>query len=328
MFTIWFERALPDEFRYLIEGMARAIGAAAPETGDPMASLAEADAIVAAARLRYDGALMDRAPRLRVIARTGVGYDNVCLADATARGICVCNTPDAPTISTAEHAVALMLAAVKRLKRAEAELKAGSRIDYLNTHDALEIFGRRLGLVGVGRIGSRVARLAQGLGMLVTAYDPYVSPERAAELGIELASTLEALLRESDVVSLHAPLTPETRHLINARTLAWFKRGAYLVNAARGGLVDEQALLAALESGQLAGAGLDVFDPEPPAPDHPLLARDDVIATPHVASATAAGRRRLWEGALVQVLQVLRGERPTHLLNPEAWPPRRGEPRS
>jgi D-3-phosphoglycerate dehydrogenase len=327
MFAIWFERALPDEFRYLLDGSVRAIGAAASEGEDPLASLSEADAIVAAARQRYDGTLMDRAPRLKVIARTGVGYDNVCLADATARGICVCNTPDAPTISTAEHAVALMLAVVKRLKRAEAELRAGSRIEYLNMHNALEVYGRRLGLVGLGRIGSRVALLAQGLGMQVSAYDPYVSAERAAELGIELVPTLEELLREADVVSLHAPLTPETRHLINARTLAWCKRGAYLVNAARGGLVDEQALLAALESGQLAGAGLDVFDPEPPSPDHPLLGRDDVVATPHVASATAAGRRRLWEGALVQVLQVLRGERPPHLLNPESWPPRRGEPR-
>jgi phosphoglycerate dehydrogenase-like enzyme len=130
-------------------------------------------------------------------------------------------------------------------------------------------------------------------------------------------------LSTSDVVSLHVPLGPETRRMINAERLAQMRKGAYLINAARGGLVDEAALLAALESGQLAGAGLDVFDPEPPPPNHPLLGRPDVIATPHVGGATAEGRRRIWEGAIVQVLQVLREERPPHLLNPEIWEQRK-----
>jgi phosphoglycerate dehydrogenase-like enzyme len=154
----------------------------------------------------------------------------------------------------------------------------------------------------------------------VVAYDPFVTPEQAAALGVELAPTLEALLSTADIVSLHAPYTAETRHLINAQTLAQMKPGSYLVNAARGGLVDEAALLAALESGHLAGAGLDVFDPEPPRRDHPLLLRDDVLGTGHVAGATPAGKDRLLEGALRQALQVLRGERPPYLINPEVWP--------
>jgi len=266
---------------------------------------------------------MDRAPRLRVIARTGVGYDNVTVADATSRGIAACYTPDAPTIATSEHAIALLLATVKQLKRSNQAMLRGEKSDYMNEFSGMELYQHRLGLVGLGRIGGRVAQMAKALGMAVAAYDPFVTPARAAELGVELVSSLEGLLGISDVVSLHVPMGPQTRHMMNAERFAQMKPGAYLVNAARGGLVDESALLAALESGRLAGAGLDVFDPEPPPPDHPLLARGDVIATPHVGGATAEGRRRVWEGAIAQVLQVLRGERPPHLLNPEVWDKRK-----
>jgi D-3-phosphoglycerate dehydrogenase len=162
--------------------------------------------------------------------------------------------------------------------------------------------------------------MAQAMDMVVTAFDPYLSPEQAAAAGVELAPSLEALLRTADVVSIHAPYTAETHHLMNAERFAQMKRGAYLVNAARGGLVDEAALLAALESGQLRGAGLDVFDPEPPRPDHPLLQRDDVIASGHVAGATQASKDRLIEGAIMQALNVVRRERPPFLVNPEVWP--------
>lgn len=156
--------------------------------------------------------------------------------------------------------------------------------------------------------------------MRVTAYDPLIPAEQAAALGVELAPTLDVLLAAADIVSLHLPLTPATRHLINAARLAQMKPGAILINAARGGLVEEAALLAALERGHLQGAGLDVFDREPPAPDHPLLQRLDVVATPHIAGATIAGKDRVWQVAIQQALQVLRGERPPHLLNPEVWP--------
>jgi D-3-phosphoglycerate dehydrogenase len=323
MHKIWFERKLPREHAHLVEGLARPLGFALEGSSDPLAEISEADGIVASAKVVYDGALMDRAPALKVIARTGVGYDNISVPDATARGICVCYTPDAPTISTAEHTVALMLAASKQLKRYNRAMVAQPMADHISSYYGLELYGRRLGLVGLGRIGARVAKVALALGMSVTAYDPFVTSARAAELDVELASTLEALLGEADVVSLHIPASPETRHMINAERLALMKPGAYLINAARGALVDEAALLHALESGRLSGAGLDVFDCEPPPADHPLLSRDDVIATPHLAGPSPAGRQRMWEGAISQALQVLRNERPVHLLNPDVWSVRR-----
>ncbi|HEV3003171.1 MAG TPA: hydroxyacid dehydrogenase [Pirellulales bacterium] len=323
MHKVWFERALPAEHAHLLAGLAEVAGPASATPENPLAVVGEADAIVASARIRYDAALMDRAPRLRVIARTGVGYDNVIVPDATARGIAACYTPDAPTIATSEHAMALLLATVKHLKRSNQSMLRGDKSDYLNDFSGMELYQHRLGLVGLGRIGGRVAQMAKALGMFVSAYDPFVTPARGAELGVELVSPLEALLGSCDVVSLHVPLGPQTRHMIDDQRLAQMKPGAYLINAARGGLVDETALLAALESGRLAGAGLDVFDPEPPPPDHSLLSRGDVICTPHVGGATLEGRRRIWEGAIAQVLQVLRGERPPHLLNPEVWEKRR-----
>lgn len=323
MYRIWFERKLPQEHAQLIAGVAEPIGYAVAATDESLAAIERADAVIASAKVIYDGALMDRAPALKVIARTGVGYDNISVPDATARGICVCYTPDAPTISTAEHAVALMLAAAKQLKRYNRAMVEAPTADHITDYYGLELYSRQLGLVGLGRIGSRVAQVAKALGMQVAAYDPFVTPERAAELGVELAPSLEALLREADVVSLHVPASAETRHLINAERLAQMKPGAYLVNAARGALVDEAALLAALESGRLSGAGLDVFDVEPPPGDHPLLSRDDVIATPHLAGPSPAGRQRMWEGAISQALQVLRNERPGYLLNPDVWSVRR-----
>jgi D-3-phosphoglycerate dehydrogenase len=165
-----------------------------------------------------------------------------------------------------------------------------------------------------------VAILALALEMTVIGFDPFISAERAHEIGVELVSTLEEVLSVADIVSLHVPLTPETQGIISAERLARMKPGAILINAARGGLVDEAALLGALESGHLWGAGLDVFVSEPPAADHPLLARDDVVATPHIASATNAGKDRMWQAAIIQALQVLEGERPAHLVNPEVWP--------
>jgi D-3-phosphoglycerate dehydrogenase len=173
--------------------------------------------------------------------------------------------------------------------------------------------------VGLGQIGRRVAAFASTLGMRVAAFDPFVEPAAAQALGVELTSELHDLLAEADIVSLHAPLTPETARLINRERLSVMKRGSILINTARGGLVDESALLDALKSGHLRGAGLDVFDPEPPQPDNELLKRADVIATPHIAGATRASKDRLWRIAIGQALQVLRGERPSGLANPEMW---------
>lgn len=319
MRKIWFERALPPEHAPMLAGRAVPIGAADPAGGDRMATLPEAEAIVAAAIVKYDASLFANTPKLKAVCRTGIGYDNINVADATKFGVAVCNVPDGPTVSTAEHAVCLLLAVAKNLQHSSRALRDGVRGDYFTMFTGVELDGLTLGLVGLGRIGSRVARAARGLGMKVAAYDPFLNRDLAREVGAEPVDSLEALLGRSDVVSLHVPLIPETRHLINADRLARMKWGAILINSARGGLVDEAALLAALQSGQLRGAGVDVFDVEPPPADHPLLAQPNVVATPHVAAATTAAKTRLWEGALTQALMVLEGQRPPHLVNPEVW---------
>ncbi len=316
-YRVWSERPVADKYRALFDGVAEVIDPGPLD--DPLNTLPGAHAILASARIRYNGAFMDQLPTLRVIARTGIGIDNISLPDATAHKIMICNTPDGPTISTAEHAVTLIMAVTKHIKRAEPPLRDGKKHDFFSEHNGLELDGRQLGLIGLGRIGSRVARVMQAVGMKVAVYDPFVSPEHAAELGVTLMPSLADVLRSADVVSIHAPLTLDTKHLINDQTLALMKPGSYLVNTARGGLVDEAALLKALEAGHLNGVGLDVFDPEPPQQDNPLLYRNDVICTPHVAGATGAGKDRLLRTAIEQILMALRGECPTYLCNPEVW---------
>jgi len=318
-FKIWFERALPREYAGLLEGVGEAVGPASATPEEPLSALPGSHAIIASARIRYDGRLMDQAPTLRVISRTGIGIDNIDVQAATARGIAVCNAPDAPTISTVEHAITLILALAKQIRPFQRMLEQGGKHDYFNLYTGLEVNGACLGLVGFGRIGTRVARIALELGMQVSVYDPFVSKETIAIQGVSPVTSLLSLLRSADIVSLHLPLIPETRHLIDAAALAEMKPGALLVNTSRGGLVDETALLAALQQKHLGGAGLDVFDSEPPPCEHPLLHRDDVIATPHIAGATLASKKRLWEQAIAQAFQVLRGERPPNLVNPKVW---------
>ena len=321
-FGLWFERALPSAFESFLESSARSVGSASATPDNPLSALSEAEGIIASAKIRYDGTLMDRAPRLRVISRTGIGYDNVVVPDATTRGIAVCNAPDGPTVSTSEHAITLLLAVAKRIKRAEHSLRSGEKIDFFNVHDGVELNGLNLGLVGLGRIGRRVAHVASALGMTVAAYDPYLTEKGAGSDAVRVVSSLDALLASADVVSIHVPLTSETRSLITAARFSQMKRGAILINTARGGIVDEKALLDALESGHLSGAGLDVFEIEPPPTDHPLLSRHDVVCTPHIAGVTVASKERLWRTAIAQAIQVLKGERPDHLVNPEVWPQR------
>jgi len=274
---------------------------------------------------------------LQVIGRHGVGYDNVDVAAATRRGIPVVITPEAITESVAEHTVGCLLALAKRLGEADRELRRGNFGARL-THTGSELYGKTLGLIGLGRIGGRVAEICRAaFAMRLLAYDPYVAPQRAAELGVELVGDLDTLLAAADFVSLHAPLTAdeapsrltsrnggrdgasETRGLIGARQLATMKRTAYLVNTARGGLVDETALIEALRAGSIAGAALDVFAQEPPPADSPLWALDNVIVTPHMASHTQEGLRRMAVDVAQEVLRVLRGERPRWAVNPEVF---------
>lgn len=278
-----------------------------------------AEAIIASSMLRYTGEVMDACPNLRLIARTGIGVDNVDLAAATARGIVVTNTPDGPTESTAEHTVAMLLALAKRLKQGNDNLAAGLWGPRSGMLMGDEVFGKTVGLVGLGRIGRRVAQICGlGLGMRVIGCDPFVSTEQAAAVGVELVS-LDAVISQADFVSLHAPATPETHLLMNRERLAQMKRGAYLLNMARGTLVDEEALLDALDRGHLMGAGMDVFYAEPPTGDNRLRNHPNVVATPHMASVTREGRSRMETMAVERVLAFLRGGRPADVVNPAVW---------
>lgn len=285
------------------------VGGRATLVGHTDAELADADAAVVGAGHHWDAARFSSFPRLRVVSRSGIGYDNIDLAAARDAGVVICNAPDSPTVSTAEHAMMLLLAITKELPVHRERAAAGLSAHPVAT--SLELDGATLGLVGLGRIGSRVAVAAQGLGMRVIAHDPAVTATTVA--GVDLV-TLDALFAAAHVVSLHAPSIPATRHLIDADSIATMRRGVYLVNCARGSLVDHDALLDALVDGQVAGAGLDVTEPEPLPVGHPLLGRPDVIVTPHVASSTAVGRRRLFEHAVENALAVLDG-RPASIVS-------------
>jgi phosphoglycerate dehydrogenase-like enzyme len=305
---LYIDRDVPPGVDELLAGRCELCG---PEPG----AMATADGVIAGAS-RWDAERMDQMPNARVISRCGVGYDSVDVAAATARGIAVCIAPDAPTVSTAEHAVALILAAAKRIVPNQDRLRAGEG-EYFASNRALELAGRTLGLVGYGRIARRVHQVATALDMAVVAHDPYV-----AGTDVELASFAEVLGR-ADVISVHAPLTPETRHLFDAAAFAAMRPGAIFVNCARGGLVDQDALIAALDTGQVGAAALDVTEPEPLPVGHPLLSRDDVLVTPHVASATDTGRLRLYAHAIDNAVAVLAGAPAQHVVNPEVLERRR-----
>jgi len=321
MFRIWSERTIPAKYLPLLENIATVIGSSSDNPDDLLKTLPGAQGVIASTRIQYDSRLMALSSSLQVISRTGIGTDNIVIPEATARGIVVCITPDAPTISTAEMTITLMLAIARDIKSVSGSLERGMRLDYFNVYHGLELEGLCLGLVGLGRIGSRVAHLAIALGMQVKGYDPYISIENVNLRKVELKPSLEALLQEADIVSLHVPVTPESNHLINSVSLAQMKPGAILINTARGALVDMDALVEALDRGHLRGAGLDVLNQKPAdiPLDHPLFNRENVIVTPHIASATGAGKDRLWRTAISQALMVLKGERPPNIVNPEVW---------
>ena len=279
--------------------------------------------VISGIRRYYDGEFMDRVgPELVQIAKPGIGVDNIDLDAASARGILVCNTPDAPSESTAEHAVALLMAVAKRVMVGDMQLRGAGGIER-EEMQGTELIGSTLGIVGFGRIGRRVAEMTSlGIRMKVTIYDPLLPRDFELPEGVSRTNDIDAIFAENQFVTLHTPLLPETRHLANERRLRMMKRGSYLINASRGGVVDEAALIKVLEDGHLAGAGLDVFDPEPPLADNPLLKMRNVVLTPHIASYTDAGMAAMQAGTVENIANVLKGERPRWIANPEAWPGR------
>jgi D-3-phosphoglycerate dehydrogenase len=254
------------------------------EEGELAEALADADAIIVRSSTHVTEELLARAPGLRVIGRAGVGVDNIDLEAATARGIPVLNAPAGNTISAAELTFALILAAVRRVGAADQSVREGNwkRSQFAGT----ELRGKTLGLVGAGRIGGEVAKRAKGFGMEVIVFDPFLTDERATRLGVERGD-LDQVLREADVVSLHVPLTPSTEQMIGAEAMAKMKPTTFLVNVARGGIVDEAALAQALDEDRLAGAALDVYQAEPLPDDSPLRSAPNLVLTPHLGASTA-----------------------------------------
>jgi len=275
--------------------------------------LAKADAVVLRARGKVLAAQMDAAPRLRVIGRHGVGLDNVDVDAATERGIWVVFTPEANAEAVAEHVFGVLLAFSKRILLADAAVRRGDW-DYRNRDPGFEIRGRTLGIVGMGRIGMRVAAIgSRGFGQRILYTDTVARPEVERDFGATRLE-LDDLLAESDIVTLHVPATPDTNGLLNRERLCRMKPGAFLINASRGAVVDEPALVEALAAGRLAGAALDVFAEEPLPLDSPLLRLPNVILSPHQAGQTEESMRRM---AMVteDILRVLRGETPIYPAN-------------
>ena len=279
--------------------------------GDLAERIGDYEGIVVRSKTKLTADLIDRAERLRVIGRAGVGVDNVDVDAATRKGIVVANAPESTVVSAAEHTIGLLLALSRNIPQAHASLRQGrwERSSYAG----LEVADKTLGVLGFGRIGQQVARRALGLAMRVIAYDPFVAPERFRELGVERAESPEDVYRAADFITLHQPLTPETRGGVDAAAFAAMRDGVRLVNAARGELVDEAALLEALRSGKVAGAALDVFSAEPYA--GPLLELDNVVVTPHLAASTEEAQDRAGVIVAEQVAAALEGALVTNAVN-------------
>lgn len=264
--------------------------------------LAHYDGLVIRSGTKVTAEVLSGTTRLKVIGRAGAGLDNVDLGAATGRGIVVMNTPGGNTITTAEHTISMMMSMVRKIPQANASNKAGKWEK--GKFMGMELSHKTLGILGMGKIGSHVAHVAQGLLMNVIAFDPYLTEEAAKKQGVTTV-TLDELFAKSDVITVHTPLTQETTNLISKTTMSRMKKGVYLVNCARGGVINETDLAEALQSGQVAGAAFDVFVEEPPSPDHPLLKLDNFISTPHIGAATKEAQENVALAVADQMVDYL-----------------------
>jgi D-3-phosphoglycerate dehydrogenase / 2-oxoglutarate reductase len=272
-----------------------------------------------ATRFHVDAGLLRRTPNLLIVSSNGAGYDPVDVEACTAAGVLVVNQSGGNAHSVAEHALAMLLTLSKRIIQADRALRREANVDR-NALMGTEAQGKTIGIIGLGNVGRRIAALCRGLlGMNVLAYDPYLSATEMAERGGEKVK-LDDLLLRSDYVSISCPLTKESRGMIGAREFALMQPHSYFITTARGFIHDESALVDALRDKLIAGAGLDVWAKEPPSPDHPLLAFDNVLASPHTAGVTREARENMGRIAAEQMLAALDGKRPARIINPEVWP--------
>ena len=284
-------------------------------TGDLVGEIGPYEGLIVRSQTRVTAEVVEAAEHLRVVARAGIGLDNVDVDAATRRGVMVVNAPQSNVISAAEHSLALLLAQARNVPQADAALKAGrwERAEW----EGVELAGKTLGVIGLGRVGVLVAARASAFGMRLIAFDPYVSADRAKEMGVDVMPTLEALLVQADFVSIHLPRTSETERLIGAHELSLMKPGARLINTARGGIVDEDALAKAIEAGHLGGAALDVFAAEPTV-DSPLFRFDNVVVTPHLGASTREAQDKAGTTVAEMVRLALRGEFVPYAVNVSA----------
>ncbi len=311
--ALYWNRATPEVYAVVREEAPSEFRLLLLESDDPAearAKLGEAEFILIA-----DWALTEReiaaAPRLRLVQHQGVGYERIDTAALAVRGIPLCLCPAGTTTGVGEHTLLLILGLLKRVVTAHVALVQGRWLQWELRPSTRDLEGTTVGLIGFGRTGRATARRLRGFGVRLLAHDPYITltREEHAEFGVELVER-DRLLREADIVCLHVPLTDETRHLINPATLALMKPSAYLVNVSRGGVVDQEALVEALRARRIAGAGLDVFSPEPLPPGHPLTTLDNVLLTPHVAAGTLDAFRAKMRFAFANMRRVTRGEPP------------------
>ncbi len=282
------------------------------------------DGVICSAALKMREPQISIAKNLKVIGRPGVGYDSVDVEASSRYGIPLVYTPDAPTESVAEHVIALMLMCTKSINSVQKALKEEGNFGIRTKVTGIEVENKILGLVGFGRIGQRVGEIAsKGLGMKVLVFDPYLDKKRCTFKDFELMNSLDELLSGSDIVSLHVPFSEATAKMIGKEEFLLMKKSAYLINTARGGVIDEEALIEALGKKEIAGAGLDVYVKEPPETDNKLFDFDNVVATPHLSSFTDDGKRKMGVGVVRGILDVLSGNMPEFIVNGEIWENRR-----
>ena len=270
------------------------------------------DGLIIRSATKVTAEVIEKADNLKAIGRAGIGVDNIDIEAATKRGIIVANAPESNTVAAAEHTLGLMLAAARRIPAADTSLRGGEW--KRSAFKGVEVSEKTLGLIGLGHVGAIVARGALGMGMRVLAYDPYVSEDRMRSMNVQRAETTDEVFENSDFISLHVPRTPQTMGLVNEETLGRMKPTAYLINVARGGIVDETALYNALKGGEIAGAALDVFVEEPTT-DSPIFTLPNVVVTPHLGASTAEAQDRAGITAAEQVATALRGAVPMHAIN-------------
>ena len=275
-------------------------------------TIGDYDGLIVRSATKVTAEVIERADNLKAVGRAGIGVDNIDIEAATKRGVIVANAPESNTVAAAEHTLGLMLAAARRIPAADASLRDGEW--KRSAFKGVEVSGKTLGLIGLGHVGAIVARGALGMGMRVLAYDPYVSEDRMRQVNVERAETTDEVFEQSDFVSLHVPRTPQTLGLVNEDSLAKMKPTAYLINVARGGIVDETALYNALKEGTIAGAALDVFAEEPTT-ESPIFKLPNVVVTPHLGASTAEAQDRAGITAAEQVATALGGAVPIHAIN-------------